>query len=290
MGHDLLVSDAGTRALLAEAEERLAMPLGRLIREAPESELQATENAQPAIVFHSLALLRRLSDEGVRPQAVVGHSLGEFSGLVAAGGLEPLDALAAVRARGLAMAKAAPSGTGMAAVLGLDDDAVQAACEKVDGVVPANYNAPGQVVVSGSDAGLEAATPVLLSAGARRVLRLNVSAAFHSPFMQPAAEEFAATWNQVELKDLGLPQVFNADASAHQKATEVRELMVRQLTEAVRFTECVRELSELGIRRFVEVGPKRTLTALVKKIVPSADVENIEDMSGLAAFTSRVHA
>jgi [acyl-carrier-protein] S-malonyltransferase len=290
MGRDLPASEAA-RSFLEEAEDRLSMPIGRLIREGSERELQATENAQPAIVFHSLALLARLSEEGVQPDAVVGHSLGEFSALVSAGGLEPLDAMAAVRVRGLAMAKAAPSGTGMAAVLGLPDDAVEAACSKVEGVVAANYNAPGQVVVSGSDAGLDALTPVLLSAGARRVLRLNVSAAFHSPFMQPAANEFAASWKQVQLKDLRVPQIFNVDASSHQKAAEVHELMVRQLTQPVRFTQCVRQLFDVvGIRRFVELGPKRTLTALVKKIVPSAEVENIEDSKSLAAFADRVHA
>jgi [acyl-carrier-protein] S-malonyltransferase len=290
MGRALIESDAGAALLMEQAEGRLAMPLSRLLREASEKELQATENAQPAIVFHSLALLALLEARGLRPDAVAGHSLGEYSGLVAAGGLEALDALAAVRARGLAMAESAPNGTGMAAVLGLEDQTVEEVCATVDGVVPANYNAPGQVVVSGSDSALEAVTPRLLSAGARRVVRLNVSGAFHSPFMRPAAEMFGRSWSQVELKDLQISQVFNVDARTHRAAGEIRGLMLRQLTEPVRFTQSIKRLFELGITRFVEIGPRRTLTALVKKIVPQAEVDNIEDLKSLSIFADRAHA
>jgi [acyl-carrier-protein] S-malonyltransferase len=194
MARDLLERDGGSQEYLRQAEDRLGMPLGRLMLDGPEAELQATENAQPAIVFHSLALLRQVAAHGVEPVAIAGHSLGEFAGLVAAQALDPLDALSAVRARGQAMSVAAPSGTGMVAVLGLADDVVERLCAETSTVVVANYNAPGQVVISGSDAGLEAIRPKLEAAGARRQVRLSVSGAFHSPLMVRAAQVFAAAW------------------------------------------------------------------------------------------------
>ncbi len=267
------------------------MPLRRLMLEGPEAALQATEHAQPAIIFHSLVLLQHVMDAGVAPTAVAGHSLGEFAGLVAAGGLEPVDALLAVHARGQAMSTAAPPGTGMAAVLGLSDEAVEEACRASGGqVVPANYNAPGQVVISGSDAGLAALTPLLERAGAKRVIRLGVSAAFHSPLMRRAASTFASTWSRIELRPLTRAQVFNADAGVHREPGEIRDLMVRQLTGPVRWSASVLRLARLGIDTFVEIGPKRTLTPLVKKIIPSATVHNVEDLNTLDAFLEVGHA
>ncbi|TME79220.1 MAG: ACP S-malonyltransferase [Chloroflexi bacterium] len=173
MARDLLEGDPGSADFLRQAEDRLAMPLGRLMVEGPEAELQATENAQPAILFHSLALLRRLVTNGIEPGAVAGHSMGEFAGLVAGGALDPLDALVAVRARGAAMSAAAPPASGMIAVLGLPDDTVEQICAASEGlVVVANYNAPGQVVISGSESGLNAVSPKLQAAGAKRLVRL----------------------------------------------------------------------------------------------------------------------
>lgn len=285
MARDLVEQDERTRRFLGEAEARLQMPLRRLMLEGPETALQATENAQPAIVFHSLALLGHLDDRGLTPAAVAGHSLGEFAGLVAAGGLRPLDALAAVKDRGDAMAAAAPPGTGMAAVLGLPDQVVERLCAESAGmVVAANYNGPGQVVVSGTTRGLDAIEPALRHAGARRVVRLPVSAAFHSPLMAPAADAFGRAWQHVPLQPLSLRQVFNTDAGVHASPDEVRPLMVRQLTGPVRWAASIERLAALGIQRFVEVGPRRTLTGLVKKILPSASVENIEDLPSLRAY------
>ena len=267
------------------------MPLRRLMLEGPEAALQATEHAQPAITFHSLALLRHLTNAGITPAAVAGHSMGEFSGLVAAGGLEPVDAMLAVQARGQAMSAAAPPATGMAAVLGLSDEAVEEACRASGGqVVPANYNAPGQVVISGPDAALAALTPALERAGAKRVIRLAVSAAFHSPLMHRAASTFAGTWARIELRPLTTAQVFNTDAEVHLEPREIRDLMVRQLTGPVRWSASVLRLAGLGVDTFVEIGPKRTLTALVKKIIPSAAVHNIEDLKTLDAFLKVAHA
>ena len=290
MARDLVEEDERSAVLLRQSEDRLRLPLRRLMLEGPEAALQATEHAQPAITFHSLSLLRHLTDAGITPAAVAGHSLGEFSGLVAAGGLEPVDAMLAVQARGQAMSAAAPPATGMAAVLGLSDKAVEEACAASGGqVVPANYNAPGQVVISGTDAGLAMLTPALERAGAKRVIRLAVSAAFHSPLMRQAASTFAGTWSRIELRPLTTAQVFNADAEVHQEPLEIRDLMVRQLTGPVRWTASVLRLAGLGVDTFVEIGPKRTLTALVKKIVPTATVHNVEDLQTLDAFLKVAH-
>ena len=287
MARDLVEQDGGSQVFLRQAEDRLDMPLGRLMLDGPEAELQATEIAQPAIVFHSLALLRHLVAHGVEPAAIAGHSLGEFPALVAAGGLDPLDALAAVQARGQAMAAGAVSGSGMIAVLGLDDATVERICGQGDGVVPANYNAPGQVVISGSASALERVTPLLQAAGARRLVRLPVSAAFHSPLMAGAAATFAAAWDKIPLRRLARPQVFNADAQVHAEPAEVRSLMVGQLTGPVRWTQSVQRLQGLGVDTFVEIGPGHTLTGLVKKIVPGAVLHNIEDVASMNAFLQK---
>ena len=290
MARDLVEQDGGTQQFLEKAEDSLGMPLGRLMLDGPAAELQKTENAQPAIVFHSLAVLRMLTERGARADAVAGHSLGEFPGLVAAGGLEAIDGLLAVRARGQAMAAAAPSGSGMVAVLGLDGATVDQVCSAVGGVVPANYNAPGQVVISGPDEALERAMPALQEAGARRLVRLPVSAAFHSPLMAKAAQTFAEAWERIPLSPLERPQVFNADAEVHVEPNEVRRLMVGQLTGPVRWTQSVKRLTELGVDTFVEIGPGKTLTGLVKKIVPGAVLHNIEDVASLNVFLQTAHA
>ena len=266
------------------------MPLGRLMVEGPEAELQATRNAQPAILFHSLALLALVTKRGLRPALVAGHSMGEFAGLVAADALEPLDALAAVQARGAAMSDAAPKASGMIAVLGLPDADVEQACATSGGeVVVANYNAPGQVVISGSEAGLHDVGPKLEAAGARRLVRLPVSGAFHSPLMAHAARVFAAAWEKIPLRALRRPEVFNADAQVHQDPIEVRRLMVGQLTGPVRWTQSIQRLQQLGADTYIEVGPRRTLTGLVKKILPGAVVHNIEDLASMNTTLKTIH-
>jgi [acyl-carrier-protein] S-malonyltransferase len=289
MTRDLLEQDPGSAEFLGQAEDRLDMPLSRLMLEGPDAALQATANAQPAILFHSLALLRLIVSRGLSPSLVAGHSMGEFAGLVAAEALDPLDALTAVRARGAAMSAAAPKASGMIAVLGLPDNAVEQVCAGSGGlVVVANYNAPGQVVISGSEAGLEAVSPKLEAAGAKRLVRLTVSGAFHSPLMAKAAEVFAAAWQKIPLRPLRRPQVFNADAQVHQDPAEVRRLMVGQLTGPVRWTQSIQRLQQLGADTYIEVGPRRTLTGLVKKILPVAVVHNIEDLASINAVIEAV--
>src|SRR6195256_1327086 len=290
MARDLVERDPGSRDLLSQAEERLGMPLRRLMLDGPEADLQATENAQAAILFHSVALLRLMTARGFLPSLVAGHSMGEFAGLVAAEALEPLDALAAVRARGAAMSAAAPKASGMIAVLGLADSAVEQACAASGGeVVVANYNAPGQVVISGSEMGLDAVSPQLEAAGAKRLVRLPVSGAFHSPLMVRAAQVFAAAWEKIPLRALRRPQVFNADAQVHQDPIEVRRLMVGQLTGPVRWTQSIQRLQQLGADTYIEVGPRKTLTGLVKKILPGAVVHNIEDLASMNSTLKTIH-
>jgi len=290
MARDLLEGDPGSGDFVGQAEERLDMPLRHLMLDGPEAELQATSNAQPAILFHSLALLRLISAKGFAPGLVAGHSMGEFAGLVAAEALDPLDALAAVRARGVAMSAAAPAASGMIAVLGLPDSTVEQVCAASRGeVVVANYNAPGQVVISGSEAGLKAVSPKLEGAGAKRLVRLPVSGAFHSPLMAQAAQVFAGAWQKIPLRALRRPQVFNADAQVHQDSNEVRQLMVGQLTGPVRWTQSIQRLLQLGADSYVEVGPRRTLTGLVKKILPGAVVHNIEDLASMNTTLKTIH-
>jgi [acyl-carrier-protein] S-malonyltransferase len=290
MTRDLLAQDPGSVEFLRQAEERLDKPLGRLMVEGPEPELQATENAQPAILFHSLTLLRLMASRGFAPSLVAGHSMGEFAGLVAAEALDPLDALEAVQSRGRAMSAAAPAASGMIAVLGLVDSEVERVCAASDGlVVVANYNAPGQVVISGSEAGLRAVGPQLEAAGAKRLVRLPVSGAFHSPLMVEAARVFAQAWAKIPLAELRRPQVFNADAQVHAHPDDVRRLMVGQLTGPVRWTQSIQRLQQLGADRYVEVGPRRTLTGLVKKIIPGAVIHNSEDLPSMNAFLETIH-
>ncbi len=266
------------------------MPLGRLMLDGPEAELQSTENAQPAILFHSVALIQLMTARGFVPSVVAGHSMGEFAGLVAAEALDPLDALAAVRARGAAMSAAAPAASGMIAVLGLPDTAVEQVCAASGGlVVVANYNAPGQVVISGSEGGLSAVSSRLEAAGAKRLVRLPVSGAFHSPLMTHAAQVFAAAWEKIPLRALRRPQVFNADAQLHEDADEVRRLMVGQLTGPVRWTQSIQRLQRLGADTYIEVGPRRTLTGLVKKILPGAVVHNVEDLNSMNTLLNTHH-
>jgi [acyl-carrier-protein] S-malonyltransferase len=181
----------------------------------------------------------------------------------------------------------------MAAVLGLKDQVVEEVLREYGGdhaVVAANYNAPGQVVISGTAVAVAAVTPHLQQAGARRIIGLEVSAAFHSPQMALAAQAFRTVWDKVPLKRLTRIEVFNVDGAVHREPDDIRDLMIRQLTSPVRWSDCVRRLWQLGVRTFVEVGPKRTLSGLVKKIQPEASTHNVEDLASLRAFVEAVHA
>jgi [acyl-carrier-protein] S-malonyltransferase len=289
MGKGIL--DAGSHAyqMAQTASEIVGLDLVQLACEAGTDEIRATEVAQPLLLLHSVALLELLPD-GVRSQvaAVAGHSLGEYTALVAAGSLGWPDAIALVRERGLAMAEAASGpGQGMSAVLGADEGAVAAALAEGDeGVaVVANINAPGQVVISGHLVALEAAGDRLRAAGARRVMPLAVAGAFHSPLMVDAAARLGHAIDAAPLTP-GKPQAFNVDGRIRTEPGEVAEALRAQLTSPVRWTACVETLVGEGVDRFLELGPGTTLTAMGKRINPDVAWTSAASPMALAAVGS----
>lgn len=284
MGRDLAEAFPEAAELYGRAEEVLDIPLRRICWEGPEEELTRTENAQPAILLHSYAAWRLLPD-GVRAAASVaaGHSLGEFTAYLVAGALSFEDALRLVRRRGELMARS-DEGT-MAAVLGLEDEAVEEACAAADGdVVAANYNAPGQVVISGAVAAVEAASERAREAGARRVLPLDVSGAFHSPLMEVAREGLAEALQDVELREPVFPVVANVTAEPVTTADEARELLVRQLTSPVRWAASVRRMAGLDPDRWIELGPGTVLAGLARRVDRSLEVRSVGTADAVRAL------
>ncbi len=274
MGRGLLDAGAPAHDLALEASEIAGRDLVRLACEGSAEELRATEVAQPLLLLQSVALLALLPQTTRSAAvAVAGHSLGEYSALVAAGSLDWQDALRLVQARGLAMSQASSPDQGMSAVLALEEAAVAAAIDthREDGLVAvvANFNAPGQVVVSGHTALLERLVEPLKAAGARRVMGLQVGGAFHSPLMAAAAERLAAAIDEAPLHD-GSPQAFNIDGRVRTAVPEIAAALKGQLTAPVRWVECVRSLAALGVDQFFELGPGSTLSALGRRILPDA--------------------
>jgi len=272
MGRDLAVADARAMELFERADSVLGIPLSRICWEGPVEELTRTENAQPAILLHSFIAWSLLPDE-VRAAVTVGagHSLGEFTAYVAAGSLDLDDALRLVRRRGELMARSGDERAGtMAAVIGLDPGSVQSVCASVstDGcvVVPANYNAPGQIVISGDVSAVESAMVAATEIGARKVIPLNVSGAFHSPLMESARSGLAEAITAVELADPAFPVVANATAKEVHTASDARARLVEQLTSPVRWVESVETIAASAPDLWIEVGPGRVLSGLLKRI------------------------
>lgn len=275
MGRDLAERFPAARRVFEEADTVLGFALSRLCWEGPDAELTLTVNAQPALLTHSAAAWAVLRDAGLNVVSAAGHSLGEFSAYHAAGSLDFADALRLVRRRGELMLESGRARAGtMAAVLGLDDEVIDGVCREASSggsvVVPANFNSPGQVVISGDVAAVERAAPLLVSAGARKVQPLNVSGAFHSPLMAPAAEGLRQQVEAAAPRDPAFPIVSNVSAAAVAEAAEARVLLVEQLTSPVRWVASVRTLLQLGVERFVELGPGKVLTGLLKRIDPAA--------------------
>jgi [acyl-carrier-protein] S-malonyltransferase len=282
MGKALAERYASAARTFDEANDALGLDLRALCWEGPESELERTVNAQPALLCASIAALRA-AEEAVgalaEPTAAAGHSLGEFTAITAAGALQFPDALRLVRRRGELMQAADPSG-GMAAVLGLNMDAVAAAIGGT-GVIVANDNAPGQVVVSGPKDALPRASEALRAAGAKRVLPLRVSAAFHSPAMRQVAPELARAIAATPFRALRYPVITNVDGEVHEHASELPELLERQVWSPVRWVAVVRRAAALGADSFVEFGPGAVLTGLVRRIIPGARIANVSDPATL---------
>jgi [acyl-carrier-protein] S-malonyltransferase len=287
MGRELGVRFPIAAQTFAEADEALGFPLTRLIFEGPEEELRLTENTQPAILTVSVAAWRVLAQHGVEPALAAGHSLGKWSAHVAAGTLSFADAARAVKARGRAMQLAVPAGQGaMAAVLSLDSAQVAEACREAAAetgliVAAANLNSPGQTVISGALAGVERAADLAKAKGARRAVMLPVSAPFHCALMQPAQEEVARVLGALTLADPRIPVAANVTGGLVSTAAAARDALIRQVTGAVRWMDCVQSLLAAGAELFVEVGPGKVLSGLLRQIDPAQKSLNVEDAASL---------
>jgi [acyl-carrier-protein] S-malonyltransferase len=268
MGTDLL-QDEEVSTLCDRCESFAGVELRRLLTTADDDELRLTQNAQPALCFVGIALTALLRRRGIEPAAAAGHSVGEYAALAAGGAIDAPHVIKAVVERGHAMAEAAPAGTGsMSAVLGLDAQAVEVALAGMSDAWPANYNTPTQTVIAGTIAGLEVATQRLQAAGAKRVIPLNVSAAFHTPLMAPAAERLRAALDRVEWRAPRVPVMANLTGRQHQGGDRIPHVLEMQLRSPVRWSACVGSLVELGCDTFVEVGPKRALTGMMRELAP----------------------
>jgi [acyl-carrier-protein] S-malonyltransferase len=297
MGKALLEVSAGARRSFEEADAALAAadgeapPLSRVILEGPVEELKRTRNTQPAILTMSVAALRALEERGAPPPAfVAGHSLGEYSALVAAGAMGFTSAVRAVRARGGFMQEAVPEGQGaMAAVLGMEAETITKIVNETSTaeayVAVANYNGPEQTVIAGQAKGVENATAALKAAGARRVMPLPVSAPFHCQMMKPAQlrlDDWLTTKGEAFAAPR-VPVVTNVEAAPNAEAERIKELLVQQVTAPVRFTEMVQRLLAEGVDTFVEVGPGKVLIGIVKRMNKEAKLLNVEDPASLEA-------
>ncbi len=277
MGLDLYEKYPKAQELFEEANDILGFAITDIMFEGTADQLKETKVTQPAIFLHSVILSRVLGD-AFRPDMVAGHSLGEFSALVANGALKFEDGLTLVSKRAMAMQKACEkTPSTMAAVLGLDDEVVEKICASVEGVVvPANYNCPGQLVISGEITAVEKACEKLKDAGARRALVLPVGGAFHSPVMEPAREELAAAIEATKFSEPTCPIYQNVNAKAVNSASDIQKNLIAQLTAPVRWTQSVQQMIADGASDFTEVGPGKVLQGLVKKIDPNAAASSAE--------------
>ena len=287
MGRDLSERYPIAKQTFAEADEALGFSLSKLCFEGPEDDLRLTENTQPAILTVSVAAWRVLSEQGVKPELAAGHSLGEWSAHVAAGTLSFADAVRSVKARGRAMQQAVPPGQGgMAAVLMLDPSKVAEACAEAAAetgltVQAANLNSPSQTVISGAAAAVEKAAALCKEKGAKRAVMLPVSAPFHCALMQPAQEEVARVLDKITVNNPHTPVAANVTGSLVTTAEEAKSALIRQVTGAVRWVDCVKALVDSGATAFVEVGPGKVLTGLMKQIDSAQKAMNVEDAASL---------
>jgi len=285
MGRELCDAFAEARQVFAEADLVLGAGFQELIFHGSEADLALTENTQPAVLTVSVAAARVLFARGVFPQAVAGHSLGEYSAVVAASGLGFGEALRLVRRRGGYMQDAVPVGRGaMAAILGMDPNALEQACAEAargEVVVGANYNSPEQTVIAGDAEAVKRAVALAEARGAKRAVMLAVSAPFHCPLMQPARERLHADLQAAAWKDLEVPLVTNVDARPVRLASEVREALDRQVTAPVRWRESVEQLAKDGVEALIEVGPGRVLSGLARRIDRRLEVYSVEDPKSL---------
>jgi len=270
-----------------EASDALGFDLWKMVQEGPEADLNSTENTQPALLAASVALWRLWQQQGgATPATVAGHSLGEYSALVCAGAIDFADGVKLVQLRGQLMQAAVPAGTGaMAAILGLPDAEVVAACEAAaqgDVVSAVNFNCPGQVVIAGQKEAVARGVEACKEAGAKRAVELPVSVPSHCALMRPAAEKLGEALNAIDVRMPVISLVHNVNAATAQDATELRDLLVRQLYSPVRWTESVQAMQAMGVDTLIECGPGKVLSGLNKKVDRAFNVANIGDVAGLA--------
>ena len=286
MGKDFYEKYDVAKKLFRAADEALGYSIMDMCFNGPEGDLRLTANTQPAILAVSVIANEILKEHGIQPEITGGHSLGEYSALVAAGVLDFSDAVLLVHKRGSFMQEAVPVGEGgMAAVMGLEREKIVEVCEKVSADVGAvqavNFNCPGQIVIAGTMAGVEKAAALLGEAGARKSVILPVSAPFHSTLMEPAAKKLAAELDKVEIRDAKIPVVANVSAEIVTKAADIKESLVKQAASPVRWEDCVEKMKEFGADVFVEAGPGKTLCGFNKRIdrkLTSMNVENLETL------------
>jgi [acyl-carrier-protein] S-malonyltransferase len=292
MGKELADRYSAARAVFEEADKALGISISKMCFEGTEEELKLTANTQPAILTVSVAAFRVLAEKGITADYVAGHSLGEYSALVAAGSLAFSDAVKLVRKRGTYMQEAVPAGQGsMAAIMGLSPTVVLDVCKRAaQGEVcsPANLNSPEQTVISGHVGAVKHAVEIASQSGAKRAVVLAVSAPFHSALMMPAQLKLEKDLGATKFADLQMPLVTNVDADTIRKGEEASSALVRQVTMPVRWEESMRMLLDEGVNTFVEVGPGRVLTGLMRQIERSVTTLNVEDEKSLAATLDRI--
>lgn len=293
MGRELAENFPAAKAVFAEADEALGFSISNLCFNGPEEELQLTANTQPAILTASLAAFRVLSEAGVKPDFVAGHSLGEYSALVAAGALSLSDAVKIVRRRGELMQEAVPVGIGaMAAILGLEAAKVAAACAAAaeDQICsPANFNTPVQTVIAGHKEAVERACAKCTEMGAKRAIPLKVSAPFHCALMLPAQEQLTPTLNATTFCDLATPLVNNVDAAIVNSGDLARGGLIRQVSSSVCWTESIEKMIAEGVDAFIEVGPGKVLCGLVKSISREVRLLNVENVASLEETLAKLN-
>ena len=289
MGKDLAENFPLARHVFEEANDALGIDLATLCFNGPEADLKLTANTQPAILTTSVAALRVLQSEtGIVPHYAAGHSLGEYSALVCAGALDFADAVRIVRQRGTFMQEAVPVGTGsMAAILGLGLDDLAVVCsEAAQGqvVAPANFNSDGQVVIAGHTEAVDRAIVIAKEKGAKRAMPLPVSAPFHCSLMIPAGERLATVLNGIDVGEMTLPVIANVEAAPNQDSARVRELLVKQVSAPVRWQETIASMVELGVDRYVEIGPGKVLSGLAKRMAKGSTIQNVQNVADLSAL------
>src|SRR5882672_4155319 len=294
MGKELAGKYPAAKAVFDEADKALGFSISKICFAGAEDELKLTANTQPAILTCSVAVYRVLAEKGLTPDFVAGHSLGEYSALVAAGALKFSDAVRLVRKRGTYMQEAVPAGVGaMAAIMGLSPAVVADACKRAAAgeiCSAANLNSPEQTVISGHAAAVKRATEIASQLGAKRAVMLPVSAPFHSALMMPAQEKLAKDLEGVHFSDLRFPLVTNVDADTIEKGEEARNALIRQVSAAVLWEGSVRLMVDEGVNTFVEIGPGRVLTGLLRQIERSVATLNIEDEKSLATTLEKISA